>query len=466
MTTSPQEPPAEHPQETPPDAARQEPEIAPAEAAPLEESNAPLEPTEAPEPAEPVAEADAAANAAPAAVEENAPAADAFPLVDTAAAEERRRKRLLAALVLVLLALCGVGGLFVRYLRRPQPLPELLPVAVEVNYPPHYLFAIYDVDGPLGVALSPMGGRLYVTEGGGDRLVKIFDTQGSLLGSFAPPRTTAAQRSPVYIATDVQGRVFVTDRLQHAIFVYDRDGHYLDTILSPSLTLSEYIAKHTGSPPARGTFAYNIFEEEVYYQDEEGTEQTLPRPDRAAWAPLGVAFDPAGRMIVTDVARDNHRVLVFPMETIARADWTDFAPQVFQFGSFGEADDQFQFPNKALVDAQGRFVVSDGNNGRLSVWNADGQLLSLLGSGGGEGGLNLPRGMAFDDRQRLHVVDAVGQVVRVYDFAKEQPAFLYAFGAMGTLEGQFNYPNDIAIDAHGRLYIADRANNRVQVWSY
>ncbi len=456
MTASPQEPPAERPEETihaDPQAA----EESPAEGFPLGESSAPLEAAPAPQSA--TAEGDA-----PPAMPETTAATDA--LEDDAVEEERRRKRLLAALALVLLALCGVGGLFMRYLHRPQPLPELLPVAVEVNYPPHYLFAIYDVDGPLGVALSPMGDRLYVTESGGDRLVKMFDTQGNLLGSFSPPRTTPAQRSPVYIATDVQGRVFVTDRLQHAIFVYDREGHYLDTILTPGLTLSEYIAKHTGSPPARGTFAYNIFEEEVYYQDEEGEEQTLPRPDRAVWAPLGVAFDPAGRMIVTDVARGHHRVLVFPMETIARADWTDFAPEIFQFGSFGEADNQFQFPNKALVDAQGRFVVSDGNNGRLSVWSADGQLLSLLGSGGGEGGLNLPRGMAFDDRQRLHVVDAVGQVVRVYDFAKDQPAFLFAFGAMGTLEGQFNYPNDIVIDAHGRLYIADRANNRVQVWSY
>ena len=465
MTTPPQEPPAEHVPETSPDAARREPEITPAEALPLEGGDALTELTETQEPAEPVVEAEPAVNAEPVA-EETAPAADAFPLADAATAEERRRKQLLVALALVLLALCGVGGLFVRYLRRPQPLPELLPVAVDVNYPPHYLFAIYDVAGPLGVALSPMGDRLYVTESGGDRMVKMFDAQGNLLGQFAPPRTTPAQRSPVYVATDVQGRVFVTDRLQHAIFVYDRDGNYLDTILSPTLTLSEYLAKHIGHAPARGTFAYNIFEEDVYYQDGEGEEAHLPRPDRAAWSPLGVAFDAAGRMIVTDVARGDHRVLVFPMETIARGDWTDFAPDVFQFGSFGKGDDQFQFPNKALVDGLGRFVVSDGNNGRISVWSADGHLLSLLGSGGGEGGLNLPRGMAFDDRQRLHVVDAVGQVVRVYDFSKEQPAFLFAFGTMGTLKGQFNYPNDIAIDAHGRLYIADRANNRVQVWSY
>jgi len=384
--------------------------------------------------------------------------------------ENRRRKILLAALLALLAALCLVAYLFIRYLTRPQPLPELLPVPVEVNYPPHYLFSIYDVQAPLGVALSPEGDRLYVTESRGERLVKIFDTEGNLLGSFAPPRTTPAERSPVYIATDTQGRVFVTDRLQHAVFVYDREGHYLDTILGPTLTLSEYIAKHTQERPPAGTFAYNIFEETVYYQSADGLEQTLPRPDRPAWAPLGVAFTADGRMILTDVGRkegkENHRILIFPADVMASSDWTDFNPKVEQLGQFGEADDQFQFPNEAILDAQGRLIISDGNNGRLSVWNDQGSFLFLLGAGTGEGALNLPRGLFLDERQRLHVADAVGQTIRVYDFSLPEPAFLFSFGVPGTLKGQFNYPNDIVGDATGRLYITDRENNRIQVWSY
>ncbi len=384
--------------------------------------------------------------------------------------EKRRRKILLAALLALVAALCLVAYLFIRYLNRPQPLPELLPVPVEVNYPPHYLFAIYDVDAPLGIALSPEGDRLYVTESRGERLIKIFDTKGNLLGSFAPPRTTPAERSPVYIATDAQGRVFVTDRLQHAVFVYDRDGNYLDTILAPTLTLSEYIAKHTKTKPQPGTFAYDIFEEEVHYQDPEGHDKTLPRPSRPTWAPLGVAFTTDGRLILTDVGRkegkENHRVLIFPAEMITSTDWTEFNPEIQQFGRFGEADDQFQFPNMAVQDAQGRFIVSDGNNGRLSVWDAQGNFLYLLGAGTSAGALNLPRGLFLDDRQRLYVADAVGQAVRVYDFATEKPFFLFSFGVPGTLKGQFNYPNSVAVDASGRLYITDRENNRVQVWSY
>jgi hypothetical protein len=86
--------------------------------------------------------------------------------------------------------------------------------------------------------------------------------------------------------------------------------------------------------------------------------------------------------------------------------------------------------------------------------------------GSTEDALNLPRGMWMDVNDRLHVADAVGQFIRVYDVSGAEPAFLYNFGAFGQLEGEFNFPIDICMDTTGRLFIADRENNRVQIWSY
>ena len=74
--------------------------------------------------------------------------------------------------------------------------------------------------------------------------------------------------------------------------------------------------------------------------------------------------------------------------------------------------------------------------------------------------------MVIDQYDRLYVVDAVGQNIKVYDVSGTQPRFLYAFGDYGAEDGLFNYPNDIALDNSGRLYVVDRENNRVQVWSY
>ncbi len=380
--------------------------------------------------------------------------------------EKRRRKILLAILVGLVVLLVFVSYLFIRYLNQPEPLPELLPVQVEVTYPPRFISATYEVDSPIGIALSPDGDRIYVAEMRGERLIKIFDLDGNLLGSFAAPRTEPGERAPVYLATDSQGRVFVTDRLQHAIFVFDADGNFLDTILSPTLSLSEYISKHAGIVPEPGTFAYNIFQDEVYYQDANGEEATIPRPDDALWAPLGIRFDRNDRMIITDLTDGAHSVMVVPTEVITSDNWLDFDLNAFQFGTSGQGDGQFLFPNSAVVDSSGRFIVSDGNNGRLSVWSPEGEFLFHFGVGSGDGALNLPRGMAIDDRDRLHVVDAIGQTVRVYDFSGEEPTFLYSFGDLGSQSGQFNYPNDVALDAAGHVFIADRENNRIQVWTY
>lgn len=380
--------------------------------------------------------------------------------------EEKRRTIWLFLLMTLLLALCGAIGLFGRYLWQPAPLPELLPLPVEVNYPPHYLFSIYQVDEPVGVTLSPQGDRVYVAERGGDRLVKIFDPDGDALGSFAPPRTEPGQRSPVYLDVNPAGQLFVTDRLQHAIFVFNPDGDYLDTILGPDLTLSEYVSGQVEAIDRSDRYAYNLFQPAVYYQKIGQFGQILPPPTRTGWAPLGVRVDAFGRLLVTDAREGLNTVRVLPSDFTLASLWPRFDPAEVTVGTNGQGDGQLIFPNTAVTDSQGRIYITDSNNSRISVWSNDGRFLFHFGQGKVDGVVSLPRGAAISGRDRLHVVDAVGQNVKVYDVSGPEPRFLFAFGSWGMGDGQFNYPNDIALDNSGRLYITDRENNRVQVWTY
>jgi tripartite motif-containing protein 71 len=380
--------------------------------------------------------------------------------------EEKRRKRLLLLLLFLLILLFCSCGLFIKYIRERKPLPELLQVPVNINYAPHYLFSIYGLDEPVGVGVTPEGDRVYVAETGGERLIKVFDREGNLLSSFAPPRTGSAERSPVYVAIDNTGRVFVSDRLQHAVYLYDREGNYLDTLLTPELTLSEYVASHVGGIPAGSSVAFNGYQMEVYYQLSGEAEMTLPAPSYYQWAPLGIRIDHEGNLLMTDVTEERNTVRVFSSQFISAATWQDFDPPEVLLGSTGQGNGQLLYPNVAVSDSSGRIFVTDGNNGRISVWDDQGNFLFNFGRGTGESGLNLPRGAVIDDQDRLYVVDAVGQNIKVYDVSANEPVFLYEFGDWGVDDGLFNYPNDIAIDNTGRLYIADRENNRIQVWSY
>lgn len=379
----------------------------------------------------------------------------------------KKQQFLLLGLISSLLVIgAGVVVVFIAYLNLREPLPSLI-APINLNYPPHYLFSIYNVDQPVGVTLSPQGDRIYVTESGGERLVKIFSRNGDELGSFAPPQTTAGERSPVYLAADPSGLIYVTDRLQHAVFVYDRDGHPLDTILSPNLTLSKLVAKDLGGVGGGLTYAYNLYNNGITYQSG-GEEKKLPLPEEVStWSPLGIRIDSSGTILLTDVAKDTNRVFKFPQGSqISSISMGGPVQPSLAFGASGQDATQFTFPNSAMADSQGRIYVSDGNNGRISVWDREMNHIFNFGNGSVSGALNLPRGLFIDQHDRLYITDAVGQNVHVFDVSGAEPAFLFSFGDFGAGNGLFNYPNDIIVDAGGRLYIADRENNRVQVWSY
>ncbi|HEY9152364.1 MAG TPA: NHL repeat-containing protein, partial [Anaerolineales bacterium] len=160
-----------------------------------------------------------------------------------------------------------------------------------------------------------------------------------------------------------------------------------------------------------------------------------------------------------------HSVHIIPSTDI-NGSWLTFNPTIKEFGTEGKGAGQMQFPNSALTDSKGNFYISDGDNSRIEVFGPNFSYASFFGFGSGDDGLNLPRGMWLDSKDHLHVVDAVGALVRVYDLSGSTPQFLFNFGAPGSDDGQFNYPIDISIDGTGRLYIADRDNDRVQIWSY
>ena len=321
--------------------------------------------------------------------------------------DKRKRRYLLLLFVLLILLLCVIS-LWMYYLRTRKPITTALPPAPVVAQviKPQYVFSIYGVQRPIGVAVDPSGTRIFVTESAGERLIKVFNRDGDFLFSFAPPDTRPGDRAPVYVAVDTNGRVLVTDRRLFSVLVFDLLGNFI---------------RKVEKPPTGEEF----------------------------WAPLGIHTN-GDEILITDVTKGEHRVLVLDQ---------DFNLKL-SFGSEGQEEGQFWFPNAVVRDVEGRFYVSDGNNGRIQVFSPEGEFLYL------QGGFNLPRGMAIDEEQRLFLADAVGHVIRVFTVAEQPFRSLYELGDLGVGNGEFKYPNDIAVDNTGRLYIVDRENNRVQVWAY
>jgi DNA-binding beta-propeller fold protein YncE len=265
----------------------------------------------------------------------------------------------------------------------------------------------------MGIAVSPSGDRIYVTETEGERVVRVFDGKGNPVGTMGPPSTTGTEHVPVYLALDPQnGDVYVSDRPTGSIYVYSGDGVFRRTL--------------------------------------------RPRdPKLAGWQPLGLAFDAQGQLWVTDFSGPYNRVHAITRDG-----------QVVR--TIGEPG-MFSFPNGVAVDASGNVYVTDSNHGRLMVFDPAGKQRSLIPQGSAAGDLGIPKGAAIDDSGRLYVVDTTAHQVQLYRVLGEgdrQPKYIGSFGVEGVGDGGFEFPFGVATDARSRVYVADWNNNRVQVWSY
>jgi DNA-binding beta-propeller fold protein YncE len=325
------------------------------------------------------------------------------------------------------------------------------------------------VDGPIAVALSPDGQRIYAAESKGQRLVKIFDRDGNFLSSFAPPGTDASNREPKYMAIDASGRVFLVDRTSSAIDIYDQDGHFIDAILGQNMTLTKFMTQKLGPLPAGTVIThYEGINKVVTYKVPGQTSKFMQvefPADAAIWSPLGIRFDADGNLIYTDTTIQQHSVHIIPAAAL-NGDLSAFDPQITAFGSQGNLNEQFEFPQSVVKDGKGNFYVSDGNNSRIVAWTPDFKYKTFFGFGSTLGALNLPRGLWMATGDCLVVTDAVGSALRVYNVSGDEPTYAFDIGEFGIDEGKFNYPVDVYIDETGRLYVADRDNNRIQVWSY
>jgi DNA-binding beta-propeller fold protein YncE len=386
--------------------------------------------------------------------------------------EDRRKRRLLLLLLLLLLlCLCCIGSLFARYLMNKQSVAELIPTQLVGCYQPAYKSSFGNVDLPVAVAVSPDNQRIYVAEGGGQRLVKMFDRDGNLILTFAPPGTDAANREPKYMAIDSKGRVYLVDRTSRAIDIYDPDGKFIDAIIGQNMTLTKYLTQDLGKLPLgteithyegiNGIITYKLPDA----QDERDIKVSFPE-NEPIFSPLGLRFDSEGNLIYTDTTEEEHSVHVIPAADL-NGNLAAFNPKIDAFGSEGNAKDQFNFPQTVVKDGKENFYISDGNNSRIDVWTSDMKYKTFFGFGSSvNGALNLPRGTWMGRGSCLLVADAVGSLIRVYNVSGEEPSLAFEIGGYGIEAGQFNYPVDVFIDGTGRLYVADRGNNRIQVWSY
>ena len=109
------------------------------------------------------------------------------------------------------------------------------------------------------VAIDPKTGELYITDGYGNSSVHKYSPDGKLLFSWGEPGTDPGQFNIVHnVATDKDGYVYVADRENHRVQVFDSNGRF-----------------ETQWPNLHRPCAIKITEDQLVYVGELGAGMTV-----------------------------------------------------------------------------------------------------------------------------------------------------------------------------------------------
>jgi len=259
---------------------------------------------------------------------------------------------------------------------------------------------------PHGVATDGSG-RVLVADTRG-AVVHVFDIAHHRYQQLRAPASNPFL-SPIAVALDRQGKIYVTDSGRGFIFVFKSDGKFLRTL--GDLGKNESIFKRC----------------------------------------TGLAFD-------------RQRDLLYVVDTVAMRVLvlTTDGKVLNRFGRRGDGPGEFNYPTHITVAPDGSLWIVDSLNFRVQHLDAAGKFLSAFGGPGGSAGeFDKPKGIALDGRGRVFVVEGRFDRVQAYDAAGQM---LLYFGNTGSGQGEFFLPTGIAIDAEGKLYVADGQNGRVEIF--
>jgi sugar lactone lactonase YvrE len=336
---------------------------------------------------------------------------------------------------------------------------------------------------PRGMAVSPVDGKVIVTDAGNSRIQRLaatspfafdreyrtpFDPNSVVWRSFLNNPTGVALRASngdMYVTSTSDSRIVHTDSLGTVINAFGLNSGA------------------GGVSPAAGGFDHPIglawaSDGNLLVADtgncriqklDPGTGAQIasypPGPpscsgaDGRFSAPRAIAVDASGNMYVLDNQRveelDSNGLFV---RKWGRADASGF--------SAGSGPGQFNSPYGIAIDSLGNVVVADRYNERLQVFDGLGNFERIIGSGGSTlGKFDEPTALAGDLGGEMLVADIWNHRIQMIDTRFGDPAGLGAFGAKGTGAGQFDAPHGIAF-RNGKVAVTSYYNGNVQTFTF
>jgi len=259
------------------------------------------------------------------------------------------------------------------------------------------------------------------------------------------------------ISIDAQDRVYILNRSDHPIMVFDREGNLLTSWgegffnrahgsgISPDGSLwctddrNHIVAKFTPEGKLLMTLGTKGQPSDTGYIRTFDFWESLARIERGAPPfnrPTGVALTPSGEIYVAD-GYGNARVHKFSPE----------GKLLFSWGEPGGAPGQFRLPHNIWLDKQGRVWIPDRENNRIQIFSPQGEFIAAWTD------VIRPTGIFIDDEETVYISELC---LRVSIFTIDGE-LLARWGNEGKDKetALFHAPHAIAVDSRGDLYVGE-----------
>jgi DNA-binding beta-propeller fold protein YncE len=119
--------------------------------------------------------------------------------------------------------------------------------------------------------------------------------------------------------------------------------------------------------------------------------------------------------------------------------------QLYTFGKRGRKPGEFIMPTNITADGEGNIYVSETGGYRIQKLTAAGKPLKTFGQGLGDspGQFARLRGVAVDREGRIYSVDAMNNVVQLFN---QDNQLLLFFGESGETPGSLKVPAQVVVD--------------------
>jgi DNA-binding beta-propeller fold protein YncE len=222
---------------------------------------------------------------------------------------------------------------------------------------------------PKGIAFDPEG-ILYVADCWNHRVQKFSkddaENEWKFISSFGGYGSDVGKFNEPYDIAINKDRIYVLDRCNHRIQVFDREGSLHGVIGQRGTVIEEDLAELFDTPLT--LFSTPAFE-----------------------FPTGISLDNDGNIYVADSG--NHRIVKLRQD----------GEVLLTFGQKGSKSGEFQYPHDITIDSNNIIFVSDLNNNRIQAFTPQGDFLSLKDTAKDKSDrLSSPTALSIDNNGRLY----------------------------------------------------------------